>query len=85
MKYLTIKKELSKGNISYINLFKGKRQSINLTTYDALNEIIKERLAFNPNLLELDLKMPLYQIMDNLPLYKYTNYIIYEVNTKGFK
>lgn len=72
-------------NDSYINLLKDKRLSINLTTFDALNNIIKERLAFNPNLLELDLKMPLYQIMDNLPLYKYTNYIIYEVNAKGFK
>lgn len=85
--YLPFKKDeiFNNQNDSYINLFKDKRQSINLTTYDALDEIIKERLAFNPNLLELDLKMPLYQIMDNLPLYKYTNYIIYEVNAKGFK
>ena len=85
--YLPFKKDLilKNENDSYINLLKDTRQAINLTTYECLDTIIKERQNFNPNLLELDLKMPLYQIMDNLPLYKYTNYIIYAVNTKGFK
>ena len=80
------KKDIFKStNDCYINIDKINRKAITLTTYSELNKITSERLKHNPTLLELDLIAPLYQIMDNIPLYKYTNYIIYSTTTKDFK
>ncbi|MGN1227503.1 MAG: hypothetical protein ACI4TX_02565, partial [Christensenellales bacterium] len=80
------KKDIFKStNDCYINIDKINRKAITLTTYSELNKITSERLKHNANLLELDLIAPLYQIMDNIPLYKYTNYIIYSTTTKDFK
>ncbi|MBR7090995.1 MAG: hypothetical protein IKC79_00910, partial [Clostridia bacterium] len=61
-----------------------KKQLSTLTTFRGLDEIIHNRIHIRDKLKlritneELDLKRPLYQVMDNTPIYKYSIYKIYQ-------
>ena len=71
-----------------INIDYNKKQIATLTTFKGLDKIIKNKLRTRDKLKlrtpneDLDLKKPLYQVMDNTPLYKYTTYRIYKKEDK---
>ena len=76
----TIDKECNLlNNIDY-----NKKQLASMTTFKGLDQIIKSKIRMRDKLKlrtpneDLDLKKPLYQVMDNTPLYKYTTYKIYK-------
>lgn len=92
--YLPLEKSevLNKNQFKFINYNIDQRKVIKLTTFDGLDDIINARkewvntalqTAYDKqeilNLDNVDLKKPLYQVMDNIPLYKYSNYIIYKI------
>ena len=92
--YLPLEKSqvLNKNRAKFFNYNHEERKGIKLTTFDGLDEIIEARrewvknemkTAYDKeelqNLENVDLKKSLYQVMDNIPLYKYSNYIIYQI------
>jgi len=63
---------------------RSRKEFISLTTFDGLDDVIneciraKEKLNLSVPVEDLDLKKSLYQVMDNIPLFKYSSYMIYK-------
>lgn len=79
---------MKKGDININNdlwaMNKTRKEFVSLTTFEGLDKIIneclkaREKLNLSVPLEELDLKKVLYQVMDNIPLFKYTSFMIYK-------
>ena len=63
---------------------RSRKEFISLTTFEGLDDVIneciraKEKLNLPVAVEDLDLKKSLYQVMDNIPLFKYSSYMIYK-------
>lgn len=69
----------------FIETLPETREITSLTTFDGLDQIIQNKIKlieaknWQCDISEnIDEKKHLYQVMDNLPLYKYSNYLIYK-------